>query len=548
MLDSLPQSLYETYDRMLSNIDSTCAEYARRVLTLLCCAKRPLTVPELIDGVAVELGDVLKFNSKRRLQNVDAIHEVCPGFIEIDMQLESDQATVRIAHFSVQEYLESPQRSGKAFSVRGLEAHAEIASICLTYLLEPALSTSSEPAEELPLAVYAAKHWHEHYHKGDATLYGVELQALRLFRDAGGKLTNWLRIWDVDTYSERYTEKMPSAVYYASLLGLSSVVSKLLSEESFDRLDGGPIPPNVSDLVNVRTGSHGFAITAAAYTGHEAVVRLLLDEGADVNVQGRYFGTALQAASLIGHEVIVRLLLDRGADVNVQGGLYGTALQAASLIGHEVIVRLLLDRGADINIQGGEYGTALQAALVEGHEAVVRLLLDKGADINVQGGYFGTALQAASYRGHEVIVRLLLDRGADVNVQGGEYGTALQAASYEGYEAVVRLLLDKGADINVQGGRYGTALLAALVEGDEAIVRLLLDRGADVNIQGGYFGTALQAASYRGHEVVVRLLLDKGADVNVQGGEYKTALQAASYRGHEVIVRLLLDKGADINV
>jgi ankyrin repeat protein len=57
-----------------------------------------------------------------------------------------------------------------------------------------------------------------------------------------------------------------------------------------------------------------------------------------------------------GNEAVVRLLIDRGADVNTQGGEYGHALQAAALVGHEAVVRLLVDRGADVNAQGGYYG------------------------------------------------------------------------------------------------------------------------------------------------------------------------------------------------
>ena len=64
---------------------------------------------------------------------------------------------------------------------------------------------------------------------------------------------------------------------------------------------------------------------------------------------GGYYGNALQAASFRGNEVIVRLLLENGAEVDAMGGEYGYALQAASLHGNEVIVRLLLKNGADVN-------------------------------------------------------------------------------------------------------------------------------------------------------------------------------------------------------
>jgi ankyrin repeat protein len=76
---------------------------------------------------------------------------------------------------------------------------------------------------------------------------------------------------------------------------------------------------------------------------------------------------------------VVKMLLDKGADVNVQGGFYGNALQAASYGGHEQVVKMLLDRDADVNAQGGEYSNALYAASFRGHEQVVKMLLDAGA-------------------------------------------------------------------------------------------------------------------------------------------------------------------------
>jgi ankyrin repeat protein len=88
-----------------------------------------------------------------------------------------------------------------------------------------------------------------------------------------------------------------------------------------------------------------------------------------------------------GNEAVVRLLIDRGADVNTQGGVHRNALQAAALKGDEAVVRLLVDRGADVNTQGGYYGNALQEAASKGNEAVVRLLVDRGANVNIQGGY-----------------------------------------------------------------------------------------------------------------------------------------------------------------
>ncbi|KFY02998.1 hypothetical protein V490_00340, partial [Pseudogymnoascus sp. VKM F-3557] len=412
-LVSLPQGLDETYKRMLLNIDEVSVQDARRILTLLCCAKRPLTVSELIDANAVELGDNPRLNPDGRLPGEDEIRAVCPGLVEVDVRPDYE-TTVRIAHFSVQEYLESKrilQKNAAIFSVRRPEADAEITSICLTYLLEPALSRDS--IAEYPLALYAAKTWYEHFRGGDKSTHYAEHQALQLFRNSKGEFENWVTIWNVDSYDGRKPSgKIPSSVYYASLLGLSWVLSQLLCENPSASTFSALSRQEISDLVNAQGGHYGNALKAASVGGHEHTVKLLLDKGADVNALGGRYGNALQAASFRGHEHIVKLLLDKGADVNAQGGNYGNALNAASAEGHEHIVKLLLDKGTDVNAQGGNYGNALNAASAEGHEQIVMLLLNKGADVNAQGGQYGNALYVASFRGHEHIVKLLLDKGA----------------------------------------------------------------------------------------------------------------------------------------
>jgi hypothetical protein len=97
-----------------------------------------------------------------------------------------------------------------------------------------------------------------------------------------------------------------------------------------------------------------------------------------LDAEGGFYRTALQVASVRGHTAVVRLLLEGGADVKkrVNSGHYGCALQAASFKGFEPTVRLLLASGAAINKESGDYGTALGAASASGHEAVVRLLSD----------------------------------------------------------------------------------------------------------------------------------------------------------------------------
>jgi ankyrin repeat protein len=474
-LNSLPETLDETYARMIKAIPAGHKQNALRILQFLTFSERPLRIKEVVDAIAVDTERIPHFLTKNRMPERAEITRYCSSLVVMvspkGHTIENDEGLMelQLAHFSVKEYLTSNRLDdGIRFFFQEAAARASMTRVCLAYLLHfDQVLPLQQVRKDFPFAQYCARYWISH-----AQAAGCESSELL-------DLVERLFCYETSSYRFCYYLYRPDEPWHNE-------------------------PPNSS-------GKPAPALYYAAFGGLEEVVKLLLSKKADVNAQGGYYSTALQAASYGGHEAIVKLLLNKNANVNAQGGYYGNALQAASEAGHEAIVKLLLDKNADVNAQGGEYGNALQVASHEGYEAIVKLLLDKNADVNAQGGEYGNALQAASYGGHEAIVKLLLNKNADVNAQGGEYGNALQAASYGGHEAIVKLLLNKNANVNAQGGVYGNALQAASVQGYKAIVKLLLDKNADVNAQGGVYGNALQAASYRGYKAIVKLLLDAGA-------------------------------------
>lgn len=118
------------------------------------------------------------------------------------------------------------------------------------------------------------------------------------------------------------------------------------------------------------------------------LVRLLLEEGADVNARENIVGyrSTLIMASFRGNVEIAQLLLEKGADVNAHaGGFYDTALIAASCRWNLDMVQLLINYGADVNArgEGGVGSTALStAARISGGGSIVRLLIENGANVH----------------------------------------------------------------------------------------------------------------------------------------------------------------------
>lgn len=201
--------------------------------------------------------------------------------------------------------------------------------------------------------------------------------------------------------------------------------------------------------------------------------------GANINAYDDHNGTILQSAALSGNEAIVRLLLSHGADVNARRGvIHGTALGAAAYNARDdntAILYLLLEHGADPNSDKGMGCVVppLQVAAEGVKTPAVRLLLEYGANVNALGGMYGTALQAACHYGYEPTVRVLLEAGADVNLKGGYHGDALQAAARYGRVQLVQMLLDAGADPSAQCGVYGSALRGAKERGHPEVAKIL---------------------------------------------------------------------------
>ncbi|KAJ7278171.1 ankyrin repeat domain-containing protein [Mycena rebaudengoi] len=571
-LENLPKDLEHTYNEAMDRIEAQSQDdrnIARRVLIWIANAKRPLSVAELREAIAIEPGT--KTLDRDGLLDPDIFLSVCAGLIVINHA----DGSVRFIHYTTQDYMDRVQTSCQIHTDKlgALVQEHALLDYSFRYCLVHSAGQPELILRDMILEFLAhASRWLQNFWSFTQRIKQYPPSPWDIFNIKRKPFTDlfcsslfnlqetakYLLAHDTSILEQHKEESLIGASRYGYLGMVQLLMSQGASVNAQGWTYGNALQAaslggheavtqlllNQGANVNAQGGDYRNALLAASMNGHEAVVQLLLDRGANVNACGRVFGTALQAASRTGHEALVQLLLDRGADVNALGGEYGTALKAASYTGHEAVVQLLLNGGADV---GGKYGDALQVASYEGYEAIVQLLLDRGADVNVLGGEHGTALQAASYKGHEAVVQLLLERGANVNVLGGEHGTALQAASCCDQETVIQLLLDRGADVKAVGGFFGTALQAASKNGHEAPVQLLLDGGADVNTVGGVFGTALQAASRNGHEALVQLLLDRGADVNTVGGELGTALQAASYEGHEAVVQLLLDRGADVN-
>lgn len=299
----------------------------------------------------------------------------------------------------------------------------------------------------------------------------------------------------------------------------------------------------------------------------EAIVRLLISQGADVNsVPGEIFGrTALQAACGAGNEKIVDLLLEKGADVNedVAPDDGQSSLACAAEAGDFGIVKKLLDLGADINQPGSEpYGNnALSAAAKEGNLEMLDYLIENGATTKGPAALF--ALKTAIEFDRLGVANRFLEQGLDVNSCVNGPAPLHSVGSID----MLNLLVTYGARFDLPGseGSGDTALQRAAQYGDLNLVTGLVRLGSDVHHPGAavHGRSALQAAASRCRyepeesvRIMSYLVEEHGADVKEPRSEKEgyTSLEAACHgtafqrEGRPSIdsVKFLVEKGAII--
>jgi ankyrin repeat protein len=131
------------------------------------------------------------------------------------------------------------------------------------------------------------------------------------------------------------------------------------------------------------------------YAKNKEILKLLIENGADVNIKMAYSRTPLIVLVQYRDKDIIELLLESGADINAVDEIGETVLMYISKKSYEFknrgeIAKILLDRGADINVRDKYDNSAYMWALEKNHKDLVEFLIDQG----IEKGPIGRSLRS----------------------------------------------------------------------------------------------------------------------------------------------------------
>jgi hypothetical protein len=139
-------------------------------------------------------------------------------------------------------------------------------------------------------------------------------------------------------------------------------------------------------------------------------VRILLENGADVNACDAIGETPILCAVQTGIPEMTQKMLEYGANVNVRNNWEATPLIQAVSQGHTAsarVIELLLKEGADVNAVEWSNTSALRTAVVFANVAVIKTLLVYGADVYSRKEGKPSIMEIAQGKSDETITRLL---------------------------------------------------------------------------------------------------------------------------------------------
>jgi len=485
--------LGDVYAATIERIKAQDGDKSRLGMTALMWishAERPLRADELCHALAVQPGST-DFDIGN-IPSISTLVSCCQGLISVD----KEGSTVRLIHFTLQEYLSfHPDLLGSP--------HSAMAEACLAYLSSrkvQELWTSPHPdTQNTPFLEYCSIYWGVHA-KRELSDSGKSL-ALELLRENNGPIStksllaqvNNFYIWEFDTVSPF------SGLHCASFFGIVEVVAGLIEIECYD--------------INEGDFSGCTPLAWAARNGHVELVKSLL-ERKEVN-------------------------LDKPDNDN------RTPLLYAAWNGHEGVVKILLERKeVNPNKPDNEGGTPLSFAAEEGHDVVTKILLGReDVDPDTPDNDGQTPVSIAAWNGHEGVVKILLERKeVNPNKPNNDGRTPLSIAARDGREGVTKILLGREDVDPDKPNKYGqTPLLYAAWNGREGVVKILLERKeVNPNKPDKYDRTPLSSAAGNGHEGVTKILLGReDVDPNKPDNDGRTPLSYAAQHGQKGVVALL---------
>jgi ankyrin repeat protein len=277
-----------------------------------------------------------------------------------------------------------------------------------------------------------------------------------------------------------------TALHFGSMYSREDTVNWLLAKRANPNLKGGPMKQTCVHLACARQSGQsaqvvkillnnsskeirfsedlasGFPLFTAIEAGNANVARELLSKDPEKQLNHRkkpLNDTPMHLAARRKDGNMAKVLIEAGAQVDLQNGEGQTVLHLASIMGDEATVRVLFMARANPNIQDNEDRAAIHLAAERGYSNIVEFLVEKfKASIYERTRDGSTLMHIAAINGHPETAMILFDRGVPLLMPNKFGARGIHTAAREGHVGVINSLIKKGESVDSKTGDNMTAL------------------------------------------------------------------------------------------
>ncbi|XP_066142008.1 serine/threonine-protein phosphatase 6 regulatory ankyrin repeat subunit B isoform X3 [Euwallacea fornicatus] len=345
-------------------------------------------------------------------------------------------------------------------------------------------------------------------------------------------------------YVNELTENDESALHY-----VCTVIKNEVETPNSDREVVKLLLENGAD-VKLQTKQHETAFHLVASAGNNDVLLEMIahmsptDSQKALNRQNANGWTPLLIASHKGHIDLVNNLLANHARVDVFDSDGRSALHLAAEHGYLHVCDSLLTNKAFINSKSRNGRTALHLAALNGYVHLVKFLIkDHNAVIDILTLKKQTPLHLAAGAGQIEVCKLLLELGADIDATDEDGQKPIHAACQNNFSEVAKLFLQQHPSLVMATTKHGnTCAHIAAAQGSVTVIEELMkfDRQGVISARNKVTdATPLQMAAEGGHAEVVKALVRAGASVTDENKGGFTAVHLAAQHGHLQVLEVL---------
>ncbi|KKA30025.1 hypothetical protein TD95_001515 [Thielaviopsis punctulata] len=292
---------------------------------------------------------------------------------------------------------------------------------------------------------------------------------------------------------------------------------------------------------------YGWTALHAARNGHDEYVKMLISNGAEIDVADNEKETPIMLfnSSYHGWVDMGALVLKHGCPVNHTCHRGRTALHYAAMYGNDDYVKMLLGHGAEVYVEDEEKETPLWLAVCYDRRSTIDILLSHGARMSHINKAGESMLFNSARHGWVDTGKLVVEKGEDVHHRDSNFETVLFVACAYNAVEYAEMLIDVGAEVDVKNRKDETPLLLSCRDGCADIVEMLIRRGANIHTLDKDGRSLFGNAVAKGHLDVLKVLVDGGVDIHEKDGDGQTALHQAVSENRAEMVEYLLQKGLD---